>query len=82
MCTEFPEQIEGLRTHLTLVSRMIALTDVACFKHPVSTAMMKIENDVPCILHLHKRPMEKILINNNEITWRTKEKQICQTSTW
>jgi hypothetical protein len=58
---EFPEQVEGLRTHLALMCRMMALTDVARFKNSVSTAMMKIENDVPCILHLHKRLMEKIL---------------------
>jgi predicted nucleic acid-binding Zn-ribbon protein len=58
---EFPEQVEVLRSHLALVCRMMALTDVARFKHSVSTAMMKIENAVPCILHLHKRLMEKIL---------------------
>jgi hypothetical protein len=58
---EFPEQVEVLRTHLALMCRMMALTDVARFKYSVSTAMMKIENAVPCILHLHKRLMEKIL---------------------
>jgi hypothetical protein len=58
---EFPEQVEVLRTHLALVCQMMALTDVARFKHSVSTAMIKIENAVPCILHLHKRLMEKIL---------------------
>jgi hypothetical protein len=58
---EFPEQVEGLRTHLTLMCRMMALTEVARFKHSVSTAMMKIENYVPCILHLQKRLMDKIL---------------------
>jgi hypothetical protein len=55
---EFPEQVEGLRTHLTLVCRMMALTR---FKHSVSTEMVIIDNDMPCILHLHKRLMEKIL---------------------
>jgi hypothetical protein len=34
---EFTEQVEGLRTHLALVCRMMALTDVARFKHSVST---------------------------------------------
>jgi hypothetical protein len=58
---EFPEQVEGLCTHLAIVCRMMALTDVACFKHSVSTSNMKIENDVPCILHMHKRLMDKIL---------------------
>jgi hypothetical protein len=58
---EFPEQVEGLRTHLALMCRMMALTDVARFKHSVSTAMMKIDNDVPCILHLHKLLIEKMI---------------------
>jgi hypothetical protein len=40
---------------------MMELTDVSSFKHSVSTAMVKIDNDVPCILHLRKRLMEKIL---------------------
>jgi hypothetical protein len=58
---EFPDQVEGMRTHLTLMCQMMALADVARFKHSVSTAMMKIENDVPCILHLQTRLMEKII---------------------
>jgi hypothetical protein len=57
----FPEKVEGLRTHLTLLGRMMALTDVARFKYSVSTAMTRVENDVPCIFHLRKRLMEKIL---------------------
>jgi hypothetical protein len=40
---------------------MMALTDGAQFKHSVSKSMMRIENDVPCIPHLRKRPMEKKL---------------------
>jgi hypothetical protein len=40
---------------------MMALTDVAHFKHSVSTAIMRIEHDVPCMLHLHTCLTEKIL---------------------
>jgi hypothetical protein len=61
---------------------MMALTDVARFKHSVSTAMMKIENDVPCILHLHKRPMENILSLIMMKSLGEQEKKICQTLTW
>jgi hypothetical protein len=79
---EFPDQVEGLRTHLTLVCRMMALTDIARFKHSVSTAMMKIENDAPCILHLHKRLMEKILPLIILKFLGEQENKISQTSTW
>jgi hypothetical protein len=57
----FPEQVEGLRTHLTLVNQMRALTDATHFKHSVSTSMLRKDNVVPCILHLHKCPIERIL---------------------
>jgi hypothetical protein len=78
---EFIEQVEGLLTHLALVCRMMALTDVACFKHSVSTEMIKIEIYVPCILHLHTRLMEKILSLIMSKSLAEQEQIIYQTST-
>jgi hypothetical protein len=34
---------------------------MSCFNDSIAAAMMKIENAVSCIIHLHKRVIEKIL---------------------
>jgi hypothetical protein len=58
---DFLDQVEGARQFLSLVCEMKYWTDVARFKRSVADAMIRIENAVPCVLHLHKRVMEKIL---------------------
>jgi hypothetical protein len=39
----------------------MTLTDAARSEQSISEGMMIIDNDVPCVLHLHKRTVEKIL---------------------
>jgi hypothetical protein len=56
---EFPDQVEGLRQFFSLVYEMKFWTDVARFKQSVADAVIRIENAVPCVLHLHKRVMKK-----------------------
>jgi hypothetical protein len=58
---DFPDQVEGARQFLSLVFEMKYLTEVARFKRSVADAMIINENTVPCVLHLHKRVVEKIL---------------------
>jgi hypothetical protein len=55
------QQVLVLRRALYLVCRMKYCMDVSGFEGSVKHAMMRVENDVPCILHFHKRVMEKIM---------------------
>jgi hypothetical protein len=56
-----PEQVELVCLSLHLVCRMQYYQDVFDFEDSVSRAMIKVQNAVPCILHLHKRIIEKII---------------------
>jgi hypothetical protein len=56
---DFLDQVEGTRQFLSLVCEMKYSTDVARFKRSVADAMLRNENAVPCVLHLHRRVMEK-----------------------
>jgi hypothetical protein len=58
---EFRDQVEGARQFLSLVCGMKYWTDVASSWQYVADAMIRIENAVPCVLHLHKRVMKKII---------------------
>jgi hypothetical protein len=46
---------------LYLVRRMQYCLDVLGFEGFVSHAMMRVENEVPCVLHFHKMVMEKCM---------------------
>jgi hypothetical protein len=46
---------------LYLVRRMQYFLDVLGFEGSVSHAMMRVENAVSCVLHFHKRVMEKCM---------------------
>jgi hypothetical protein len=56
-----PEQVEAVIYSLYHICEMCKWTAASSFNDSVTAAMMKIENTVPCMLHLHKRIIEKIL---------------------
>jgi hypothetical protein len=52
----------------TLVSRLLRcvcrfklIDDCLTFEAPVSKAIVKVENKIPCMLHLHKKVIEKLI---------------------
>jgi hypothetical protein len=49
------------RVLLTCLARMINLCDVIAYESSVVNAMCKAEHQLPCVLHLHKRVIEKIM---------------------
>jgi hypothetical protein len=56
-----PEQVELVRRSLRLVCRMQYCQYVFAFEGSVSRATIKVKHTVPCILHLHKCTIEKIM---------------------
>jgi hypothetical protein len=50
-----------VRKMLFYVQRFKYITDCLAFEESVATALVKVDNCVPCILHLHKRIIEKLL---------------------
>jgi predicted butyrate kinase (DUF1464 family) len=57
---EVPEQKLLARVMITCVTCISICKDVLVYESSVVNAMVVKENQVPCILHLHKRVMEKI----------------------
>jgi hypothetical protein len=56
-----PEQVELVHCSLHLVCRMQYCQDVFDFEGSVTRSIIKVQNTVPCILHLHKCMIEKIM---------------------
>jgi exonuclease III len=60
---EFPhnERKEKVALALHYVCRFQYYHGVIVFQKSVEDAMVRVENGVPCILHLHKRIVEKVM---------------------
>jgi hypothetical protein len=57
-----PKDMKKLaRVLLTCLARMSNLRDVIAYESSVVNAMCKAEHQLPCVLHLHKRVIEKVM---------------------
>jgi hypothetical protein len=56
-----PDQVKAVRHSLSHKCKMCRWTDASRFNNIVAADIMNIENAMPCILHLHKRVIEKIV---------------------
>jgi hypothetical protein len=75
---EVPEKKRITRVMITCLARISQCKDILAYEYSVTNAMVLAENQVPCILHLHKRAMENIMsmifsISIDEVLTTTKK---------